>query len=62
MNATEFIIQRIPLSDAAIEYAERYCAFYDNATFEVGPEVVIITNRATIDPTATIFWPGNQIC
>ena len=62
MNATEFIIQQIPLSEAAIEYAERYCSFYDNATFDVGSEVVTITHRVTIDPTETIFWPGNQIC
>ena len=59
MNATEFTIIRVPLSDAAIEYAERYCAFYDNADFEIGTEVVVITNRITIDPTQSIFWPGN---
>ena len=62
MNATEFIIQQIPLSEAAIEYAERYCAFYDNAEFSVGAETVTITHRVTIDPTESVFWPGNQIC
>jgi hypothetical protein len=62
MNATEFIIQQIPLSEAAVEYAERYCAFYDNATYDIGPEAVVITHRVTIDPTESVFWPGNQIC
>lgn len=61
MNATQYIIQQIPLSEAAIEYAERYCSFYENASYEIWPEVVTITHRVTIDPTETIFWPGNQI-
>ena len=61
MNATEFIIIRVPLSEAAIEYAQRYCDFYNDADFDIGPEVVVITHRTTIDPTQSIFWPGNQI-
>ena len=61
MHATQYIIQQIPLSEAAIEYAERYCSFYENAAYEIWPEVVTITHRVTIDPTETIFWPGNQI-
>ena len=61
MNATEYITIQVPLSKAAIEYAERYCAFYETAEFSVGAEVVTITHRVTIDPTQTIFWPGNQI-
>lgn len=61
MDATEYIIIQVPLSDAAIEYAERYCSFYENAEFFTTPETVTITNRTKIDPTQTIFWPGNQI-
>lgn len=61
MNATEYIIQQIPLSQAATEYAERYCMFYDNAEFSVGPETVTITHCVTIDPTQSVFWPGNGI-
>ena len=61
MNATQYIIQQIPLSEAAIEYAERYCSFYETAEFSVDAETVTITHRVTIDPTQTIFWPGNQI-
>lgn len=57
MNATEFIIQRIPLSDKAIEYAERYCSFYENAAYEICTEMVVISHRVVIDPTESVFWP-----
>ena len=61
MKATSYTIIQVPLSDAAIEYAERYCGFYENAEFFTTAETVTITHRTTIDPTDTIFWPGNQI-
>lgn len=61
MKATEYTIIQVPLSEAAIEYAERYCGFYEGAEFSVGPETVTITHRVTIDPTESIFWPGNGI-
>ena len=61
MNATEITIIQLPLSEAAIEYAERYCGFYEGAEFSEGYEMVTIFHRKTIDPTESIFWPGNQI-
>ena len=61
MDATEITIIQVPLSDAAIEYAEWYCGFYEDAEFFTTPETVTITHRKTIDPTESIFWPGNQI-
>ena len=61
MNATEYTIIQIPLSEAAIEYAERYCGFYEGAEFYVGSETVTINHQVTIDPTESVFWPGNQI-
>lgn len=61
MKATSYTIIQVPLSDAAIEYAERYCGFYENAEYFFNTETVTITHRTTIDPTDTIFWPGNQI-
>ena len=61
MKATSYTIQRLPLSEATIEYAERYCAFYEHATYEVGPEAVYIREETTFDPSDSVFWPGNQI-
>jgi hypothetical protein len=61
MNATEYTIIQIPLSEAAIEYAERYCGFYENAEYFTTPETVTITTRTKFDPTESVFWPGNQI-
>ena len=61
MNAIETTIIKLPVSDAAIEYAERYCGFYDNAKYSVIDGFIIITHQFTIDPTQSIFWPGNQI-
>jgi hypothetical protein len=61
MNATEYTIIQVPLSDAAIEFAKRYCGFYENAEFFTTPETVTITHRIKFDPTESIFWPGNEI-
>ena len=59
MKATEHYIISVPLSDAAIEYATNYCSFYENAEYSVGPETITIHHRVEIDPTDSIFWPGN---
>lgn len=59
MNATETTIIRVPLSDAAIEYAKNYCFFYENASFIIESESVVITHQVIIDPTQSIFWSKN---
>ena len=61
MKTTEHRIISIPLSDAAIEYATNYCAFYENAEYFINPEGVTIHHKVEIDPTDSIFWPGNGI-
>ncbi len=61
MKATESTIIQIPLSEDAIEYAKRYCGFYENAEFFTTSELVTIIHRTTFDPTDSVFWPGDQI-
>lgn len=61
MKATEYTIIQVPLSDAAIEYAQRYCGFYEGAEYSINTETVTIVHHTTIDPTESIFWPGNGI-
>lgn len=59
MKTTETTIIRVPLSDAAIEYAKNYCFFYENANFIIEGDAVVITHQVIIDPTQSIFWSKN---
>lgn len=61
MRATEYKIIQLPLCEASIEFAENYCAFYNDAEFFQTAENVTITHRVPFDPTESVFWPGNGI-
>jgi len=61
MKATEYTVIKLPLCEASIDYARNYCDFYEGAEYTAGPESVTIVHVKDIDPTESIFWPGNGI-
>ena len=60
ITSTETTTICLPLSEKAIEYAERYCFFYTGATYTADNQTVTITHTVTGNPTQSIFWPSED--
>lgn len=61
MKGIKYTTIQIPVSEDAIEYAKRYCGFYEDAEFFTSRETVTIIHHTTFDPTDSVFWPSDQI-